>query len=66
MRRSLTIQEAMLYCGISRSCLSRWEASRQVRRHVRGSDEKIVYLLHDLDRMLLSKPKRGRKARRTK
>ena len=62
--KSLTIPEALDYCGISRSCLSRWEAKGLIHRKIRGSDEAIVFSKAELDKALLSKPKRGRRPKR--
>jgi len=59
----MTLQEALDYCGKSRSCLRRWEAEGRLKRIPR-QDGKIRYRKASLDKLLLSPLRRGRKAKK--
>lgn len=62
--KALRIGEAAIYARVTPNCLRRWEAKGLLTRRVRGTDEARVFLVSDLQRVLLQRPKRGRKAQR--
>lgn len=58
--RALLPKDAAEYAGVSLSCLRRWEARGLIRKHM-DSKEVLRYLITDLDKIILNRPKRGRK-----
>jgi len=57
--KGLRPQQAAAYAKVSRSCLADWVRTGKLRAV--QVDGKVAYRLADLDRLIISRPRRGRK-----